>query len=200
MPEQTIGHEALDQPLWLALSQLLGLGQWYRYPQQIDLEETLDWKAKIVDAYKASTRDAPPTRPSFCDGASLSVIARMEELSACRMPMSLRSLLSQTDGVKEELEIEHNHWMVASIVIYSVDEMIDTNLFMRREYRDRKNDRYWFFSTAGTDGIQFGMPADLADRQDASVFAWYPDGTPDKYMADGLLPFLQGWCAGLATV
>jgi hypothetical protein len=61
-------------------------------------------------------------------------------------------------------------------------------------------DRYWFFSTAGTDGIQFGMPAKLADQEDASVFVWYPDGTPAKHMADGLLPFLQGWCAGVATV
>lgn len=160
----------------------------------------MDWRAKIVDAYKASACDAPPTRPSFCDGASRGEIARMEQTLACRMPMSLRSLLSQSDGVTEELEIEHNHWLVASVVIYSVDEMTDTNLFMRRKYRDQKIDRYWFFSTAGTDGIQFAMPAELADREDASVFAWYPDGTPDKYMADGLLPFLQRWCAGLATV
>jgi hypothetical protein len=108
------------------------------YPQQLDLEETLDWRAKIVDAYKASACDAPPTRPSFCDGASPGEIARMEQTLACRMPMSLRSLLSQSDGVTEELEIEHNHWLVASVVIYSVDEMTDTNLFMRREYRDQK--------------------------------------------------------------
>lgn len=175
-------------------------GDFRRYPQQIDLETALDWKAKTVDAYKVSARDAPPSRPAFCDGASPIAIARMEETLSCRLPMSLRSLLSQTDGVKEELEIENNHWLFASIVIYSVDEMIDTNLFMRREYRDRNVDRYCFFSTAGTDGIQFGMPPKLADQEDASVFAWYPDGTPDKHMADGLLPFLQGWCAGVATV
>lgn len=160
----------------------------------------MDWKAKIIDAYKASARDAPPARPSFCEGASLSVIARMEETLACRMPVSLRSLLSQTDGVTEELEIEHNHWVVASIVIYSVDEMIDTNLLMRRKYCDREIGRYWFFSAAGTDGIQFGMPAMVADQRDARVSAWYPDGSPDKIMADGLLAFLQGWCAGVATV
>jgi hypothetical protein len=164
------------------------------------LEVTLDWKAKIVDAYNASVHDAPSTRPSFCDGASPDAIARMEEALACRMPMSLRSLLSLTDGVTEELEIERNRWLVASIVIYSVDEMTDTNLVMRREYRDQKIGRYLFFSTAGTDGIQFAMSAELAVREDANVFAWYPDGTPDKYMADGLLSFLQGWCAGLATV
>lgn len=160
----------------------------------------MDWKATIVDAYKANGRDAPPARPSFCDGVSPSVIARMEETLACRIPLSLGSLLLQTDGVKEELEIEHKHWLVASIVIYSVDEMIDTNLFLRREYPDQEIDRYWFFSTAGADGIQFGMRVKVADPEDSSVFAWYPDGTPDKYMADGLLPFLKGWCGGVATV
>lgn len=160
----------------------------------------MDWKAKIVDSYKACARVATPTRPSFCDGASSSVLARMEEVLACRLPMSLRSLLSQSDGVKEELEIENNHWLVASIVIYSVDEMIDTNQFIRGKYHHRNVDQYCFFSTAGADGIQFGMPAVLQYQEDLSVYAWYPDETPDKHMADGLLPFLTGWCAGFATV
>jgi len=160
----------------------------------------LDWKAKFVEAYKARASDAPLARPSFRDGASEIVIARMEESFAHRLPLSLRSLLSQTDGVTEEIEIEHHGWMVSSIVIYSVDEMIETNLFMRRENGDRNVDRYWFFSTAGTDGIQFGMTASADVSEDASIFAWYPDETEDKHMSDSMLRFLIGWCTGRATV
>lgn len=160
----------------------------------------MDWKTKIVDAYKARGADAPPARPVFCCGTSEDAIGRIEELFNGHLPMSLRSLLLQTDGVKEEIEIEPSNWIIASIVIYSVEEMIDNNVFMRREYADRNVDQYLFFSTAGVDGIQLGSLATMEQRQDALIFAWYPDQTADKRMSDGLLPFLVGWCEGRLTV
>lgn len=164
------------------------------------LETLLDWKTKLVDAYMARSSDAPRARPAFGCGTSEDAIGRLEELLNCHLPMSLRSLLLQTDGVKEEIELEPGNWIIASIVIYSVEEMIDNNVFMRREYADRDAGRYLFSSTAGVDGIQFGSIATIEQRQDTPIFAWYPDQTPDKRMSDGLLPFLMGWCEGRSTV
>ena len=112
----------------------------------------------------------------------------------------VRSLLLQTDGVTEEVEVAPNNWIEASIVIYSVDQMIDANFSLRRTNSDRNVDRYLFFSTAGADGIQFGSTAASEAREDAEVFAWYPDETPDKRMADSLLTFLTNWCSGRSTV
>lgn len=159
----------------------------------------MDWLAKIVDAYK-TRRSHVPARPSFREGASEQAIARLEESLACRLPTSLRSLLSQTDGITEEIQIEPDRWVVASVVIYSVDEMADNNLFMRREYADRNVDRYCFFSTAGFDGIQIGFCIDSGDCNPATVIAWYPDETADKCMGSDFLHFLTDWCAGRATV
>ncbi|MDX1929462.1 MAG: SMI1/KNR4 family protein [Pirellulaceae bacterium] len=164
------------------------------------METALDWLATIINAYKARDSDSTPARPCFRIGASVDAISRLEASLACRLPLSLRSLLSQTDGVTEEIEIAPDHWIAASIVIYSIDEMIDTNSYMQCSYGNRHVNRYCFFSTAGTDGIQFGFPADSEDREDASVLAWYPDETAAKCMGDGLLQFLTGWCSGSTAV
>ncbi len=160
----------------------------------------MDWLATIIDAYTARAPDSTPARPCFRKGSSLDAISRLEASLACRLPQSLRSLLAQTDGVTEEIEIAPDLWIVASIVIYSIDEMIETNSCMRRTYGNRLVNRYCFFSTAGTDGIQFGFRADPEDREDASILAWYPDETAAKCMGDGLHQFLTGWCSGTSTV
>ena len=160
----------------------------------------MDWNAKIVDTYRPRDSVEPRARPAFRCGASEDAISQLEKSVGCRLPMRLRSLLLQTDGVTEEVEVAPNNWIEASIVIYSVDQMIDTNLSVRRAYSDRNVDRYLFFSTAGADGIQFGSIAASEAREDAEVFAWYSDETSDKRMANSLPTFLTNWCSGRSTV
>ena len=124
----------------------------------------------------------------------------MEERLDFQLPISLKSLLAQTDGVAEEIKVGPDQWICSGIVIYSIDEMIETNSYVKREYPDRNLRRFCFFSTAGTDGILFGFRTAPMDPADESVLAWYPDETADKRVADGLLQFLEGWCGGTTTV
>ena len=160
----------------------------------------MNWERHLVGAYETRSSIAQLVRPAFHRAASDSEISRAEETLRCRLPRSLRFLLLQTNGVTEELQIENDLWIESGIVVYSVEEMIDANLYVRQAYPERNADQYCYFSTAGTDGIQFGLRARLNEQDDAAVFAWYPDQTREKRMADGLAFFLRDWCAGQATV
>ncbi len=95
----------------------------------------MDWKAKIVDIYRPRDSLVPKARPAFRDGASEDAINHLEKSVGCRLPMRLRSLLLQSDGVTEDVEVAPNNWIEANIVIYSVDQMIDTNVSLRARAR-----------------------------------------------------------------
>lgn len=160
----------------------------------------MDWKSLIINAYESRVTLEPRTRPVFRSGASEGEIDRLEQVIGHCCPMSLRSLLLQSDGVSEEFQLESGDWIVSSIVVYSAEQMIDANELVRQRFPERNPIRHCYFATAGTDGIQFGVPVGTEGLDDAKVIAWYPDQTPDKCLADGLAMFLTDWCSGQATV
>lgn len=160
----------------------------------------MDWKARLSDAYSTRSLSGIAARPKFADGASPADINVFETAFGCSLPESLRSLLQQTDGVTECIEVERHSWIESGLIVYSIEQMAETNRWCRDRYSERGVDRYCFFSTAGTDGVQFGFRATAERQPDVEVFAWYPDEAPDKCMAPGLLEFLAGWCGGSLTV
>ncbi|TWT91757.1 SMI1/KNR4 family protein [Stieleria varia] len=160
----------------------------------------MDWQILIINAYKSRMSVELRTRPAFRGGSSESEIDHLEFVLGHCLPRSLRSLLLQSNGVAEELQLESGDWIESSIVVYSAEQMIDANVFVRQTFPERDPMRYCYFSGAGTDGIQFGLPVAADCPDDAEVFAWYPDQTPDKFLADGLATFLADWCSGQASV
>lgn len=160
----------------------------------------MDWQNLVVNAYESRMSVEPRTRPAFRSGASEREIDCLEQIVGRCLPMSLRSLLLQTDGVTEELQLENGDWIESSVVVYSAEQMIDANVFVRQTFAERNPVRYCYFSTAGADGIQFGLPVGTDCLGDAEVVAWYPDQTPDKCVANGLAQFLADWCSGQASV
>jgi len=117
-----------------------------------------------------------------------------------RIPSSLRSLLLETNGVMTMMSLDGEEWFEDLWTVWPLDEIIKQNLWHREQYAGRNVSRFVFFATAGVDGIQFGFPGTTELVDDAPVFAWYPDETHDKQMADGLSRFLEEWCSGRLSV
>lgn len=135
-------------------------------------------------------------RPPATDGE----IDAAESRLVARIPSSLRSLLLETNGVMSMMSIDGKEWFEESWTVWPLDEIVKQNLWHRERYADRGVDRFVFLATAGVDGIQFGILNSKQPREDAAVYAWYPDETVDKLMADRLELFIAGWCRGRLSV
>lgn len=161
----------------------------------------VDWKKTIERSY--ATRPATiRVRPLFRDGATEEIVSNVEETLNLRLPSVLRSLLFQTNGFNEEIELSPEVWMQTNIVAYSVEQILEVNQFHRDQqlYRDRNISKYCLISTAGVDGVQFCIRATLERSEDVPVYAWYPDETPEKCMGEGLFQFLDAWCSSKSSV
>jgi hypothetical protein len=85
-------------------------------------------------------------------------------------------------------------------IVWPAEEIWERNCWVRDAYAGRHVERYVFFSSPGTDGILFGCPASHESRPDSLIYAWYPDESDDKCVAQSLEQFIYGMVVGGISV
>src|SRR5262245_36064830 len=123
----------------------------------------MNWCELITDLYEADTQKSTLFhKPEFHCPATVRNIADVEEKLNVALPVSLRSLLLESDGVMAMLRIEEGDWFENMWLLWSTSEIIQQNLLFRAESTRRTYRRIFddlvFFAGAGADGILFGFP------------------------------------------
>ncbi len=163
----------------------------------------MNWRERIEEMY--ASREAQPgiaSRAQFREPASLQEMESLEETLRVRLPAELRTLLLETNGVLELLQVDNGEWIENMWLIWPTTMIADDNLRWRqpsaRDTWDRDFSRFLFFADAGSDGILFGHPVEGKDAT-ASVSMWIPIGDEVTSIAPSLETFLDGWLRGTIT-
>lgn len=164
----------------------------------------MDWRGFIRVAYEAyPRRDGITVRPTYFPRVSATDITDAESQLEAVLPISLRSVLQETNGVIEMMAIDGGAWFESGWLLWSVEESVEANLRYRAKSAEAAFDRDFrqvlFFANAGTDGILFGFP--VSDRVCAtSVVVWFPIDDEIVAFAPSLDEFISGWVSGRLTV
>lgn len=160
----------------------------------------MSWRDLISSVYESRGVDI---KPRFYPSASAEEIADAEDCLNARLPTSIRSLLSETNGVMEMMAIDGGEWIESMWLLWSVAEIVKWNTFFRTS-RDSTSGRDFkqitFFANAGVDGIQFGFPVMDGHVCAPRVVVWYPIGGEVEEVATSLEDFLNRWLTGAISV
>src|SRR5262249_7348481 len=144
------------------------------------------------------------SKATFFPAASTDRIKELESALKTRIPSALQALLLETNGVMEMVSTDGGEWFNDLTLIWSIDEMIEKNLFFRKEKEngvyEREFDQLLFFSGAGCDGILFGHPTNENREANPEVVVWSPIGDELTNAAPDLQTFLENWCTGRLSV
>ena len=92
----------------------------------------MNWGKFIGNIYQERRRSpGVRARPAFYDAATDSVINTAELRLNVRLAESLRSLLSETDGVMDMMSIDGGEWFENMWLLWTVEELIERNEFYR---------------------------------------------------------------------
>jgi hypothetical protein len=133
--------------------------------------------------------------PEFFPGATADAIVRIEQHLGVRLPDSLSSLLTETDGVPV---------IFGTHLVWSMDEIVRRNLQMRTDPAYQAHympfDHLLFIADAGVDGIQFAFGLIQGTIRQDDVYVWNPynDGRP--WVAPSLKTYIEWWFSGKIKV
>jgi hypothetical protein len=133
-------------------------------------------------------------KPEFNSAASAATVADAEATLNATLPASLRSLLSETNGVREMIAIDGGEWISSGWLVRPIESIADEEGVHDREFRGLV-----FFGGAGVDGILFAFPVEdgvCAPR----VVVWHPIMDELDEVAASLEDFLRGWLTGTIAV
>jgi SMI1-KNR4 cell-wall len=133
-------------------------------------------------------------KPQFYSAASAATVADAEAILNATLPASLRSLLSETNGVMEMIAIDGGEWMNCEWLVWPIERIANKEGVHDREFRNLV-----FFGGAGVDGILFAFPVEdgvCAPR----VVVWHPIMDELDDVAPSLEEFLRGWLTGTIAV
>ncbi|MDQ3005059.1 MAG: SMI1/KNR4 family protein [Chloroflexota bacterium] len=165
----------------------------------------MDWKNHIEAAYKASAGFTQfGSLPVFAEPAKIEEIYVIENSLNCQIPMNLRDLLLQTDGVNEKMLID-GKYIASNIFIFSSKEIIEINSWFRKnedQIRPKKSfDEVLFFGQTGVDGICFALPtSNVEGDKVGGVYAWYPIDCKFINIAETLEELTFNWPSGKLAV
>lgn len=132
---------------------------------------------------------APPAAPSD--------IVALEAQLGHALPASLKSLLSETNGV---------FWDYSQLdTVWSVDRIGRENQHYRQDPKLAEVymtfDSLLFFADGGVDGILFAFPVtSKGSVRDREIFAWYPLEDSRPALAHSLEDYLTRWLGGSLTI
>ncbi|MCA9116903.1 MAG: SMI1/KNR4 family protein [Planctomycetaceae bacterium] len=165
----------------------------------------MNWGKFIGNIYQERRRSpGVRARPAFYDAATDSVINTAELRLNVRLPDSLRSLLSETDGVMDMMSIDGGEWFENMWLLWTVEELIERNEFYRDEMKQGvyKCDfmNLLVFADAGTDGNLFGFSLEKDRNCKPRVVCWDSITNEINVLASSLEEFLRGWLTGTISV
>jgi len=110
------------------------------------------------------------------------------------LPIALRELLLETDGVRGNYDLP---------LIWSLDRIVRDNKIFRRDLEFRSLympfDALLFFSDAGN-GDQFAFAIAGGQVRRPDVFVWNHEDDSRTWVAGGLRSFVEGWINGKISV
>jgi hypothetical protein len=167
----------------------------------------MSWRELITGIYEIRPPQLGiPFKPEFYPAASVANVADAEAILNATLPASLRSLLLETNGVKETTAIDGAHggeWFVPGSLLWTIEDIVEVNRAYRAETEEGKHDREFrsvvFFAPAEVDGVLFAFPVEdgvCVPR----VVVWHPIMDELDEVAPSLEDFLRGWLTGTITV
>ncbi len=164
----------------------------------------MSWRELISDIDQ--DRQQPPGiagRTEFYPATTAQALADAASELQATLPVSLRSLLLETNGVMDMLSIDGGEWFESMWLLWTLEEIVAQNRRHReanvRGVAARDFLNLVFFADAGTDGILFGFPVEdmvCSPR----IMVWYPLRDELVELAPSLEEFLRGWLTGAITV
>ncbi|MBM3995794.1 MAG: SMI1/KNR4 family protein [Planctomycetes bacterium] len=167
----------------------------------------MNWRDFIIEVYADAER-APGIRskPDFRPPALSQDFAELESLLKVLMPLELRSLFLDSNGVMSMLSVDDGDWFEDMWLFWPISDMVKQNLRMRwatmhpyddnRRYCPRGDDLL-FFASNGADGT-FAHPINAQGVVEPSVFVWTPIGDELTLLASSLKEFVRAWLTGQA--
>lgn len=164
----------------------------------------MSWRELVTGIYEGrSQQPGIAGQSAFYPAASAATIADAEaELNAV-LPVSLRSLLLETNGVMDMMAIDGGDWFESMWLLWKIEEIVEQNRYYRaasvqgiedRDFRDLV-----FFAGAGADGILFAFPVEDGNCA-PRIVVWHPIMDALDGIAASLEDFLRGWLAGTISV
>ncbi len=131
---------------------------------------------------------------AFHSPALSSSISELEHQLAVFLPDSLRSLLAETNGVTETMEVQGELKSIGWIV-FALDEIRRTNeshrTTLNEAWPDIRFEDFLFFSSPGVDGLLYAFVVDGTHCRDDDIVIWYPLDNLIKNIASSLEEFLS---------
>jgi hypothetical protein len=165
----------------------------------------MNWRELITGVYAGRSQQTDiATKPKFYAAASAREIADAEARLNARFPVSLRSLLIETNGVMDMMAIDGGEWFDSMWLLWTVAETIEQNDNCRAATEDETYERDFgklvFFAGAGSDGILFGFPVTEDHVCAPSVVVWHPIDDEVEEIAPSLEEFLRGWLTSTISI
>ena len=140
----------------------------------------------------------------FAPPASAEEIEAAETLLGIRLPSGLRSLLSESNGVKYGLRLPSGDCVVgAGRLVWPLGMIVEENRRMSDPdvtSRGPRQRRALFFADAGADGILFGHPILPSGDVAPAVVVWHPIDDELTPSAASLAEYLIRWSSGELAV
>jgi hypothetical protein len=165
----------------------------------------MSWRKLIADIYESrSQQPGIAAKPKFYPGASLEDIANVEACLGATLPVSLRTLLLESNGVLKMMAIDGGEWFESMWLLWTTAEIVERNRFYRAAAENGTYDRDFrnlaFFADAGADGILFGFSVMEGRNCAPAVVVWSPIMDELEECAPSLEDFLRGWLAGTISI
>ncbi len=157
----------------------------------------MSWRELITDLYETRAEETGIAgKPAFHPAASADAIAQAEARLDAQLPATLRSLLLETNGVMEMIQVGDGDWIESMWLLWTVEEIVDRNASYREAtdagtyHRDFRT--LVFFVDVGCDGMLFGFPVAEDRTCRPSVCVWRPIDDELDEVAPSLEEFLRG--------
>jgi hypothetical protein len=154
----------------------------------------MDWKAFIREHYP--TAGDPPSRPRFQRPAMSKELSELEFALGGRLPDDIKEVLTQTDGILDELLIG-GEWLENIWLMWPCSEL---KLLVKSHREAGVPHEYLAFSPAGADGILFLCSIGSDHGTESPVFVWSPIENTIEPIAESLAAFYLGWLRGDVNV
>lgn len=164
----------------------------------------MNWRALITGIYENRPHQSGIAgKPEFYPGASSASVVDAETALNASLPVSIRSLLLDTNGVMDMMAIDGGEWIESMWLLWTIAEVVEQNRFYRAATVEGTYERDFrslvFFAGAGADGILFAFPVEdgiCAPR----VVVWHPIMDELDELAPSLEDFLRGWLTSTISV
>src|SRR5437763_1402470 len=116
----------------------------------------MDWKEYIQQLYARNKSTPPEIVPQFYKPCSSLEIQTLEKTLGLLLSDELRTLLLQTNGIGQQMEIDKTLILIGHLVEPMDQILAETKYYRDQWQRDPSQRPMLFFGRPGVDGILFG--------------------------------------------